>query len=444
MVVSVFKLPLSCSRLALSLLFLVLTACGGGGSSGATGGAAAPVITIGSLTYEPKGAYVGGPANVTINGTLAVSPPATASTLQARLVAPSGQVAGQVSVPIQQAPNSTGSLVFSITVAVSQLTQGAYALQVSVATPAGAQSNVITESFSVLPNPWSALAAMPTPRTGFTLAESSGRIYVIAGGASQTAASSVMEVYDPSSKTWSTATQPAIARSGASAVAVGGRIFLIGGANNGSPNGVPEVEVFDPVTSLWSLAGKLTTPRRDAAVAVVNSKIYVIGGLTGSTYLPTVEELDVATNTWVASTSLPEGRSMSAATAANGGVYLSGGRTGTGSLDAALLAFDPGSGTWNTFNGFNRTIYTRASHALVAVAGSVLSIGGETTVGSTPVTDTVEAAATGANLNASLQWRLRAPIPEADGYVRAAAIGGKIYVITPSRTWLYDPALDVL
>eukprot|EP00966_Prymnesium_polylepis_P125720 2907082-Prymnesium_polylepis.1 len=54
----------------------------------------------------------------------------------------------------------------------------------------------------------------------------------------------------------------------AAATVVGGRIYVIGGYDDGSIR-LSSVEVYDPARSVWEAAPPMTTRRSNAAAAVV-------------------------------------------------------------------------------------------------------------------------------------------------------------------------------
>ncbi|MEB3330090.1 MAG: kelch repeat-containing protein [Candidatus Sericytochromatia bacterium] len=69
-------------------------------------------------------------------------------------------------------------------------------------------------------------------------------------------------------------------RAGATAVVVGGRIWVIGGVEPlGGQTGA--VEVYDPAAQRWSLRPPLSVPRAYAAAALIDGRIVVAGGLLG-------------------------------------------------------------------------------------------------------------------------------------------------------------------
>ena len=95
-------------------------------------------------------------------------------------------------------------------------------------------------------------------------------------------------------------------RSDLAAVAVGGKIYAIGGRNNVDGR-LSVVEEYNPASDTWKKVADMSTAREGHAAGAVNGKIYAIGGFTtvkrrnGTKVLKKVkivEEYDPATNTW--------------------------------------------------------------------------------------------------------------------------------------------------
>jgi N-acetylneuraminic acid mutarotase len=84
------------------------------------------------------------------------------------------------------------------------------------------------------------------------------------------------------------------ARSGLATCAVNGRIYAIGGRISENPRIVTSiVEVYDPVTDTWTEDVDMVVPRDLLSASAVNGKIYAIGGWNPSMAprtLSTVEE----------------------------------------------------------------------------------------------------------------------------------------------------------
>lgn len=99
--------------------------------------------------------------------------------------------------------------------------------------PAGFLGTV--EEYDPSSDTWTAKASMPTPRAYLTaVAAPDGKIYAIGGfsGPNRTDPSgylATVEVYDPSTDTWSSGTDLSVARAGLGAAAVGETLYAIGG-----------------------------------------------------------------------------------------------------------------------------------------------------------------------------------------------------------------------
>jgi len=168
----------------------------------------------------------------------------------------------------------------------------------------------VVEAYEPATDTWTKRADMPTARFAFGACVVDGRIYA-SGGATKWGLASgnwghvpTVEVYDPATDTWTQATDMPKARSAHSASVVDGKMYIIGG---GEPPLHPLgdyaiVDVYDPTTDTWTTAADLPTVRGNHTAAVVDGKIYAIGGDTGpgaATPLSIVEEYDPGLSTSV-------------------------------------------------------------------------------------------------------------------------------------------------
>jgi N-acetylneuraminic acid mutarotase len=187
----------------------------------------------------------------------------------------------------------------------------------------------IVEVYDPSTNTWTTAAPMPTARHFLTAAAVNGKIYAIGGTVNQTGnILSTVEVYDPSANSWSTAASMPTARFGLAAAVVNGKIYAIGGQGlySGSPVNLSTVEAYDPSTNTWTTAPSMPTARYGLAAAAVNGNIYAIGGISNNGYSNVVEVDDLFTNTWTTAASIPtSAEAYLAATDANGLIYAMGG-----------------------------------------------------------------------------------------------------------------------
>jgi N-acetylneuraminic acid mutarotase len=107
---------------------------------------------------------------------------------------------------------------------------------------------------------------------------------------------------------WNTKTPMSQARFGLGVVAVGGKIYAIGGAVDAGRSFVGTNECYDPVSDTWTTLKSMPTPRARFAIAAYQGKIYCIGGETGAGKPSTFgvnEVYNPTTNSWSTKASVP-------------------------------------------------------------------------------------------------------------------------------------------
>ena len=102
-------------------------------------------------------------------------------------------------------------------------------------------------------------------------------------------------------------------RAGHAAAAMGGKIYVTGGA---VPGGESEntVYVYDPQANAWTQMASMSTARRLHASAAVDGRLYVFGGSDGGP-LSTAEVYDPASGSWAQGPSLTSARESAVAVA---------------------------------------------------------------------------------------------------------------------------------
>jgi N-acetylneuraminic acid mutarotase len=175
--------------------------------------------------------------------------------------------------------------------------------------------------------------------------------------------------YDPANDSWKALAPMPTKRGSPVAVTVGDKLYVIGGASTlpGStavhparPHySVGAVEEYDPAANTWRARATIPTPRNHATAGAVNGKIYVIGGRVGGAFVSSgssnvgiVEEYDPATDAWGAPRArMPSARSAMSSGTWGGKIYVTGGEGQdyvTMFTFRALEAYDPASNTWAT------------------------------------------------------------------------------------------------
>jgi N-acetylneuraminic acid mutarotase len=196
---------------------------------------------------------------------------------------------------------------------------------------------------------WTRKADMPTARCWLSTCVVNGKIYAFGGKIESSATMvSTVEEYDPVSNIWIKKADMPTARMALSTNVVNGKIYAIGGvaAGGGAGPSLSTVEVYDPSTNTWTKKANMPTARANASAGALNGKIYVIGGSTGwSTVFSTLEVYDSATDTWAKGPDMPTARSAGpSAGVVDGKVYVIGGFVNPSNWapTAAVEVYDPG------------------------------------------------------------------------------------------------------
>ena len=88
------------------------------------------------------------------------------------------------------------------------------------------------------------------------------------------------------------------------AAAMGGKIYVTGGAIQGGSVKVSSVCVYDPQADAWMELASLSVARQGHASAAVAGKLYVFGGIGAGGRLSTTEVYDPASDSWAQGSSL--------------------------------------------------------------------------------------------------------------------------------------------
>jgi N-acetylneuraminic acid mutarotase len=227
--------------------------------------------------------------------------------------------------------------------------------------------------------PWSTLAPMLQPRSEMAIAERGGKVYVIGGYPAGRIPSDVVQVYDPITNSWTLGPPTPVPLHHSHAIAVGSRLFLIGGEFDGAGTGRPSVFLdtvyeLDAAGAAWLPRAPMPTKRSGGGVGVIDGKIYVAGGRPprGNDFAV----YDPAANQWTVLPALPTARNHLAVDAIGGKLYVAGGRVDdVGSeMPGVLEIFDPSSNAWT---GGAPMLTARAGVTSVAAFGCLYVIGGE-------------------------------------------------------------------
>jgi N-acetylneuraminic acid mutarotase len=262
---------------------------------------------------------------------------------------------------------------------------------------------------------------------------------------------------------WTTAAAPSLARQELYPEVLDGRIYVAGGLLTPNTGYSAHFESYDPATDRWTRLATLPEARHHIALAAAGGLIYGVGGFSGGFPNWRAEAsacvYDPTANRWSDGVPLPHPSAEGVFAAIAGRLYLVGGRTRQHEaarhfnehMDTARgLVFDPSTGRWSSIANAPTA---RNSTAAAVIDGKLFVVGGRQAL------KQADGSLRQVNVPhlevydpASGRWTMRAPMPQAQGGLAAAAHGGKLYVFggeqwVPEQkvfadAWLYDPAID--
>jgi N-acetylneuraminic acid mutarotase len=146
--------------------------------------------------------------------------------------------------------------------------------------PPGYQSVADVSVYDPRTDRWEELPPMRYPREHLVAGSIGGRIYAVGGRDRPILDLPFVEEYDPATRTWRERAPMPTGRSSHAGAVLGGRLYVFGGEGNpASPRGVfGEVEVYDPTTDSWTLVDHMPTPRHGQGAVAVGNRIYLPGG----------------------------------------------------------------------------------------------------------------------------------------------------------------------
>jgi N-acetylneuraminic acid mutarotase len=236
---------------------------------------------------------------------------------------------------------------------------------------------------------WVTKAPMPTARSSGFAVVHDGRIYVAGGRLPR---GSDFAVYDPAADTWEVLPNLPTQRNHFTGAAINGRIHYVGGrqGNGLSPLMTTVHEVFDPQTQTWTTAAPMLRPRSGMNGIMARGLFHVWGGEGPGGMFPDHDYYNPLTNTWTELPDMPmpvHGIVGSAFVdgliwATGGGVHIGGSsgstmnqvyRPAVGLAEPGTLSFSsPAFGVWE--NAGSATIEvqrTDGSDGAVSVAYAV-------------------------------------------------------------------------
>ncbi len=227
-------------------------------------------------------------------------------------------------------------------------------------------------------------------------------------------------------------------RAGATAVATGHWLYVIGGQNGGSYLNTVERALINADGTLGAFkpfaAATLSTARAGAVAAVFGNRMYVIGGTGTGGPMTSVERADIAadgtlgTFSTVSDVALATARTDATSAVVGDALLVIGGANTAGKLGSIERAVIDPDGSLHPFTTVTQSLSTgRAGAAAIAAGGTLYVIGGDTasgiktTVESTPIAPDGTLGTFAATTGVALA--------SARAYFSAAVLGTTLYVV---------------
>jgi N-acetylneuraminic acid mutarotase len=243
------------------------------------------------------------------------------------------------------------------------------------------------EMYDPATNTWVKKAPMPTPRNSFAIAVYENKIYVIGGetnlprGNGDTGISSINQAYDPATDTWETKASMPTPRSQLGASVVDGKIYLMGGVqiDQNYPDYYSTMnEVYDPKTDTWTTKPSLPKEVTSPVSIAIGTKIYLMGGRTFVNDISDFNQVyDTKKETWTSAKPLPtkiDAAAGASLTSTDHKIYVFGGFTDQYSNACNLTQiYDPQKDVW-TYG--SQMLTPHALFGVVAIGNELYAIGG--------------------------------------------------------------------
>ncbi len=218
---------------------------------------------------------------------------------------------------------------------------------------------------------------MPTHREGLGVVAVGKKIYAIGGQVNATYYNKV-EIYDTETDVWTTGTDMPEGVSYFSCVAFGSDIYCIGGFNGDYQN---YVQVYNAINGQWSKktpTGVAFPSMMGTAAVEHGGNIYVSGGYDGS-FKNTVYQYNIAGNSWTAKAGIINARALHNAFIYNDAMYIEGGANSINGLYLQseeiydLNGFSPIPNGVSRVYGMNASVIIKDKRLIVIGGSSYLN-----------------------------------------------------------------------
>lgn len=274
-----------------------------------------------------------------------------------------------------------------------------------------------TRALQYTPSAWYAAPPMLHARSAHAVVATDDAIYAIGGTGA--GGQPVLEVERFDGTQWRDETSlPGEGLNAPAAVAIGRRIYVIGGFKTTTNVPSSDVLVYDIDWHSWGNAAPLGEPRGGHAAAVLDGRIHVIGGGNSRSTLANHSEFDPTTNRWTERAPLARSKGSPAAVAYNGKLYSIGGRSGPADFGDVEI-YDPKTDSWTA----GTPIEPRGTAGAALYCGTIYVFGGESQAKKSTLDEVLR-------LNPSTNvWEPTTPMRAPRNYGRAVVIRDAVWLV---------------
>jgi hypothetical protein len=211
---------------------------------------------------------------------------------------------------------------------------------------------------------WTTLTQLPVPTRAAAAAAIDGVIYVIGG---TTPAGNTTNVWAWQGGAWKRKAPLPAPRFNHAAVAVGTRIWVLGGFADGEEH--DDVFVYDTQADLWRRSRPLPRPTHAFGAVALGAEIWVVGGRRGERVLPEVWILDTSgSGAWRRGPTMPKPMELLGAAVVEDRIHAV--------WESVYQIYDVSERRWRQGP---RPLVTRHALKAFAAGGSLYTLGGCTT-----------------------------------------------------------------
>jgi N-acetylneuraminic acid mutarotase len=272
------------------------------------------------------------------------------------------------------------------------------------------------------PTAWTTEPALLQARAAHAVVRVGGSLFAIGGTSATGAPVSTVERFD--GHRWKLETRLPVAGglNATAAVAIGMRVYVLGGFVGTGNVPTARVDVYDTVSRTWSRAASLPSPRGGHAAVVLAGRIHVLGGGNSVSTLADHSVYDPATDRWSSAAPLGRAKGSPAAVVLDGRIYTVGGRSGTSDFGDVEI-YDPAADRWTP----GPSIPPRGTAGAAVYGHSIYLFGGESQAAGRTLADVLRLR------SGAESWTRVGRMPTARAFARAVTYRGAVWVVGGSR-----------